>query len=85
MRSPCPSAANSRGWRSSLPCRSSALVAYQIYRQFEGDATHAAEAVQRVARAAAAETRRTLDETERMLKRLAEHESAPPGAGTPTT
>jgi two-component system, NarL family, sensor histidine kinase UhpB len=52
-----------------------ALAAYQIYREFEGDAAYAAEAVQRVARGAAAETRRTLDETERVLQRLARHES----------
>jgi hypothetical protein len=51
------------------------LVGYQIYREFDGDAAHAAEAVQRVARSAAADTRRTLDETERVLKRLAQHES----------
>jgi type II secretory pathway pseudopilin PulG len=50
-----------------------ALLAYQIYRQFTADAAQAAESVQRVARLVASDTRRTLDETERVLKRLAQH------------
>src|SRR5918992_3689626 len=50
-----------------------ALVAYRIYAEFRADAARAADTVQRVARAAASDTRRTLDETERVLKRLAQH------------
>ena len=50
-----------------------ALVGWQIYSELDGDAARAAEAVQRVARASANDTRRTLDETERVLRRLAQH------------
>src|SRR5687767_12282046 len=50
-----------------------ALLAFQTYRQFEADRGRAGEAVQRVARAAALDARRALDETERVLKRLADH------------
>jgi hypothetical protein len=50
-----------------------ALLAFQTYRQFEADRARAGEAVQRVARAAALDARRALDETERVLKRLADH------------
>jgi PAS domain S-box-containing protein len=49
-----------------------ALVAYRIYAEFRADAVRAADTVQRVARAAASDTRRALDETERVLKRLAQ-------------
>ena len=49
-----------------------ALVAYRIYAEFRDDAARAADSVQRVARAAASDTRRALDETERVLKRLAQ-------------
>lgn len=50
-----------------------ALLAYQTYREFQADAARAAEGVQRVARSAAADARRMLDETERMLERLSGH------------
>ena len=50
-----------------------ALLAYQTYREFQADAARAAEGVQRVARSAAIDTRRALDETERVLRRLADH------------
>lgn len=49
-----------------------ALLAFQTYREFEADRVRAGEGVQRVARAAAIDARRTLDETERVLKRLAD-------------
>jgi len=49
-----------------------ALLAFQTYREFEADRAAAGEGVQRVARAAAIDARRTLDETERVLKRLAD-------------
>ena len=50
-----------------------ALLAYHSYAQLRADTARAAEAVQRVARSAAADTRRTLEETERALRRLAAH------------
>ena len=49
-----------------------ALLAWQIRAQFQAEAQSAAEAVQRVARSSATDTRRLLDETERVLGRLAQ-------------